>query len=146
MTTNISLIVELGLSGLLLATIVYCAILERKLSALRKGQDGLKDTIAQLNDAIVAAGSSMRMLKSTAAGAADALDERIARGRNIADELSILTASGERIAQRMDRSVATTAPSAAQNNNVTAMPASLGARLEALKPQALRAQELRNVR
>jgi hypothetical protein len=132
-TMNISLIVELGLSGLLLATIIYCAILERRLSALRKGQDGLKDTIAKLNEAIAAAGSSMRMLKSAAAGAADALDERIARGRGLADELSILTASGDRIAERMmDRSAAP------RTSNVAAMPASLGARLEALKPQALR--------
>jgi hypothetical protein len=130
---NISLLVEIGLSVLLFATIVYCAILERKLSALRKGQDGLKDTIAKLNEAIVAAGSSMRMLKSTAAGAAEALDERIARSRSIADELSILTASGDRIAERMsERS------SAPRTNNVAQMPASLSARMEALKPQALR--------
>jgi hypothetical protein len=133
LTMNISLIVELGLSGLLLATIIYCAILERRLSALRKGQDGLKDTIAKLNEAIVAAGSSMRMLKSTAAGAAEALDERISRGRSLADELSILTSSGDRIAERMaDRSAASRA------SNVSAMPASLAARMEALKPQALR--------
>ena len=135
LTMNLSLIVEIGLSVLLLATIVYCAILERKLSALRKGQDGLKDTIAKLNEAIVAAGSSMRMLKSAAAGAADALDERIARGRGLADELSILTASGDRIAERMaDRSAA----SAPRANNVSPMPASLAARMEAPKPQALR--------
>ena len=133
LTLNISLIVEIALSGLLLATIVYCAILERRLSALRKGQDGLKDTIAKLNEAIVAAGSSMRMLKSTATGAAEALDERISRGRSIADELSILTASGDRIAERMsERS------SAPRTNNVAQMPASLSARMEALKPQALR--------
>ena len=133
LTMNISLIVELGLSALLMATIVYCAILERRLSALRKGQDGLKDTIAKLNKAIIDAGASMRMLKSTAAGAAEALDERISRGRSIADELSILTASGDRIAERMsDRSAAP------QRGNVSAMPASLAARMEALKPQALR--------
>ncbi|MGN6515926.1 MAG: DUF6468 domain-containing protein [Rhizomicrobium sp.] len=129
---NISLVVEIALSALLLATIVYCAILERRLSALRKGQDGLKDTIAQLNQAIVAAGSSMRMLKSAAAGAAEALDERIARGRSLADELSLIAASGERIAQRMDRG------QPAPNGNVMPLPASLNARLEALKPQALR--------
>jgi hypothetical protein len=133
MTMNISLIVELGLSVLLLATIVYCAILERRLSALRKGQDGLKDTVGQLNEAIIAAGSSMRMLKSTAAGAADALDERISRGRAIADELSLLTATGDRIAERMAERGPT-----APRTNVSPMPAALGARLEALKPQALR--------
>ncbi len=133
MVMNISLIVEIVLSVLLLATVSYCAILERRLSALRKGQDGLKDTIAQLNQAIVNAGASMRALKSSAAGAADALDERIARGRGLADELSLLTASGERIAERMDRG-ATPAPA----RTVVPMPAALNARLESLKPAALR--------
>ena len=128
---TVSLIVELGLSALLLATIVYCAILERRLSALRKGQDGLKDTIVHLNEAIVSAGSSMRMLKAAASGAAEALDERIARGRGLADELSLLTASGERIAERMDRSTSS-------SKTVMPMPAALNARLEALKPSALR--------
>ena len=128
---NISLIVELVLSVLLAVTLGYCALLERRLSALRKGQDGLKDTVAQLNEAIISAGSSMRMLKSVAAGAAEALDERIARGRGLADELSLITASGERIAERMDRG----APSA---KSVIPMPAALNARLEALKPAAAR--------
>lgn len=130
---NISLIAEIVLSALLLATVCYCAVLERRLSALRKGQDGLKDTIAQLNEAIVSAGSSMRMLKSAAAGAAEALDERISRGRGLADELSLLTASGERIAERIDRGATSQAP-----KNVMPLPASLNARLEALKPSAMR--------
>ena len=131
---NISLIVEIVLSVLLLATISYSALLERRLSALRKGQDGLKDTIQQLNQAIISAGSSMRMLKSAAAGAAEALDERIARGRGLADELSLLTASGERIAERMDRS--TSSPASARG--AVPMPAALNARLAALKPAAAR--------
>ena len=59
---TLSLIVELLLSGLLVLTLGYCALLERKLSLLRKGQDGLKETIAELNTAITNAGVSMRML------------------------------------------------------------------------------------
>ena len=100
---NISLIVEIALSVLLAATVIYCAILERKLSALRKGQDDLKTTIGELNEAIVSAGASMRMLKVAAAGAAENLDERMSRGRSIIDELSLLVGSGERIAERMER-------------------------------------------
>ena len=133
MNMNVSLIVEIVLSVLLLATISYSALLERRLSALRKGQDGLKDTILQLNEAIISAGSSMRMLKSAAAGAAEALDERIARGRGLADELSLLTASGERIAERMDRS---TPSSSSVGKTPFPMPAALNARLEALKTGA----------
>ncbi|HEY5338703.1 MAG TPA: DUF6468 domain-containing protein [Rhizomicrobium sp.] len=131
MSMNISLIVEIVLSVLLTATLAYCMLLERRLSALRKGQDGLKDTIVHLNEAIVSAGSSMRMLKSAAAGAAEALDERIARGRGLADELSLIVSSGERIAERMDRGTPSSRPA-------MPMPAALNARLEALKPSALR--------
>ena len=110
---TLSLIVEIALTVLLAATVIYCAVLERKLSALRKGQDGLKDIITDLNTAIVAAGSSMRMLKSAAAGAIENLDERVSRARSTIDELSLLTASGERIADRIERG----APVKTQANN-----------------------------
>jgi phage shock protein A len=138
---TISLIVELALSGLLLATIGYCAVLERRLSALRKGQDGLKETIGDLNTAIVNAGASMRALKAHAADAAENLDERLARARGLIDELSMLTSAGERIADRIDRTATT---SRAVANGAT--PAVLTSRLEALRPDALRQEALRNVR
>ncbi len=99
--------IELALTALLAVTLVYCIVLERRLSALRKGQDGLKNTIAELNTAITAAGASMRALKSSAAEAAEQLDSRLGRARGLADELSVITASGERIAERFDRSAPT---------------------------------------
>ncbi|MBU6444362.1 MAG: hypothetical protein KGR48_10670 [Alphaproteobacteria bacterium] len=143
---SLSLIVEIVLSLLLAATLVYCALLERRLSALRKGQDGLKDIIADLNAAITNAGVSMRLLKGAASGAAETLDERVARARGLIDELSVLTASGERIAARIERG----APSAPRKTAGGALPAA-AARLEAAKPQivrpdSLRAEALRGVR
>ena len=100
---NLGLAVELALTALLAVTLIYCIVLERRLAAVRKGQEGLKSTIAELNAAIVNAGASMRALKASAAGAAETLDERMARARAAIDELSLLTASGERIAERFDR-------------------------------------------
>lgn len=126
---SISLIVEIVLSLLLLATLGYCALLERRLSALRSGQDGLKETIGELNGAIANAGSSMRLLKAAAAGASETLDERLSRARSLADELSLLMISGERIADRIDRGTPKAAP---------VLPAVLAARLESRTPQALR--------
>ncbi|MGH6871715.1 MAG: DUF6468 domain-containing protein [Rhizomicrobium sp.] len=97
----LSFFVELTLIALLAATLVYCALLERRLSALRKGQDGLTTTIVELNTAIGAAGASMRALKASAADAAQTLDARIASGRALSDELALITSSGERIAERI---------------------------------------------
>lgn len=103
MQINLALVIEIVLSVLLTATLVYCVLLERRLSAVRKGQDGLKETIVDLNQAITSAGQSLRMLKSAANGAAETLDNRLAEARRMIDELSVLTVSGERIADRFEQ-------------------------------------------
>ncbi len=111
MQITLSMGLELILTVLLGATLLYCIILERRLAAVRKGQDGLKKTIGELNGAITAAGASLRALKSAAAEAAETLDDRLKRARAVADELSVLSSSGERIAERFDRAV----PSSSQH-------------------------------
>jgi|SRR5215469_5189999 len=133
MHVTLAIAIEIVLSTLLAVTLFYCAVLERRLSHLRKGQDGLKQTIAELNSAIVSASGSMRSLKETTSQAADALDDRLARSRGMADELSLLVSSGERIAERIagQRTHRDHAPG-------VMTPAVLAGRLEALKPQALR--------
>jgi hypothetical protein len=104
---TLAMALELLLSTLLAATLIYCIVLERRLTAVRKGQEGLKRMIGELNGAIAGAGASLRALKSAATGAAENLDDRLKRARAMADELSLLSSSGERIAQRFDRAVST---------------------------------------
>ena len=123
---TLSFILESALTLLLAATLVYCIVLERRLAAVRKGQDGLKTMIGELDAAISGAGASLRALKSAAAQAAETLDDRLRRGRALADELSLMTSSGERIAERFDRA---TKP-ATQSNLPSG---SVMHRLEALK-------------
>ncbi len=102
---NLTLVVELILTGLLAATLFYCIVLERKLAALRSGQDGLKKTLASLNGAVAAAGTSMHALKSAANEITETLDSRLTHARGLADELGVLCTSGERIAERFDREI-----------------------------------------
>jgi hypothetical protein len=104
---DLTFYLELGLEVLLAFTLGYCVLLERRLAAVRKGQEGLSRTIGELNMAIAGAGASLRALKSAAGEAAQTLDERLKRARLHIDELSLLTASGERIAQRMENAAAT---------------------------------------
>jgi hypothetical protein len=104
--TNLTFYMELALEVLLVFTLVYCVILERRLAAVRRGQEGLSRTIGELNMAISGAGASLRALKAAAGEAAQTLDERLKRARLHIDELSVLTVSGERIAQRMEGAAA----------------------------------------
>jgi len=129
---NIGLIVEIALTGLLAVTLVYCIVLERRLAAVRRGQEGLKSTIGELGGAIANAGASVRALKAATSGAAETLDDRLARARTTIDELSLLTASGERIAERFDRAVST--PSPARQSPAAELPSgSIMKRLDALR-------------
>lgn len=106
MTFDLSFVLELGLEVLLALTLVYCVVLERRLAAVRRGQEGLKTHIGELNMAISGAGASLRALKAAANEAAGTLDERLKRARLHIDELSVLTTSGERIASRMESAAA----------------------------------------
>ena len=100
--------VEIALEILLAATLCYCIVLERRLAAVRKGQEGLSRTIGELNMAIAGAGASLRALKSAAGEAAVTLDDRLKRARLHIDELALLTGSAERIAERIERGVSNT--------------------------------------
>jgi len=129
---TIALAVELALTALLTVTLVYCIVLERRLAAVRKGQEGLKSTIGELNTAIIHAGASMRALKSSAAEAAETLDARLAKARTTIDELSLLTASGERIAERFDR--ASTVQTVSRTQGANDLPSNnIMKRLDALR-------------
>lgn len=99
---NFSLGIEIVLTILLAATLFYCIALERRLAALRNGQDGLKKTLSALDGAVSAAGTSLKNLKSAAGEITQTLDERLGRARALADELGVLCTSGERIVRRFD--------------------------------------------
>ncbi len=96
-------ILELILCLLLALTLAYCMVLERRLAEVRRGQQGLKALIRDLNGAIGKAGEALVALKAASEGAARTLDGRTKHARALADELALITASGERIAERFDR-------------------------------------------
>jgi Domain of unknown function (DUF6468) len=121
--------VEITLEILLAVTLCYCIVLERRLAAVRKGQEGLSRTIGELNMAIAGAGASLRALKSAAGEAAVTLDERLKRARLHIDELSVLAASGERIADRIERGAINRAP--APDSNLPSQ--SIMGRLDAMR-------------
>jgi Flp pilus assembly protein TadB len=98
----VSLIVEMTLAALLAATLFCCARLESRLKNLRKDQESLSGTVRALNGAIAAAQTSLAGLRAAAEDADQTLGRKVAAARATADELSLLTSAGERIASRME--------------------------------------------
>jgi hypothetical protein len=129
---TLTLAVEIALTALLAATLGYCIVLERRLRALRNGQDGLKSTIAALNTAIAGAGTAMRTLKASAGQTIETMEDRLSRARNLVDELSVLCSSGERIAERFERQSSPARGAAAEPDAAPAA-AIMAKRLDALR-------------
>jgi len=132
MTMTLTFYVEIALEVLLAATLCYCIVLERRLSAVRKGQEGLSRTIGELNMAIAGAGTSLRALKSAAGEAAATLDERLKRARLHIDELAVLAGSAERIAERIERGVSA-APRSVPLADIPLPSSSIMSRLESAR-------------
>lgn len=111
-------ILELIVCVFLGATIAYCAMLDRRLRAMRSGQDGLRELVGELNNATQRAVSAIEALKQASAATGDELGESVNRARVLADELALMIESGERIAERITRG------SHAAERNVTPQPVS----------------------
>jgi hypothetical protein len=111
MSMPVSLIVEVTLAVLLAATVFSCARLDRRLRNLRKDQDSLSITVGSLNSAVSAAQASLAGLRAAAKEAEETLGRKLSGARGLADELSVLTSAGERIASRMENARAHQSPS-----------------------------------
>ncbi|PCJ71788.1 MAG: hypothetical protein COA62_04260 [Rhodobiaceae bacterium] len=97
------LILDALVAILLAATIFYCAMLDRRLKALRSGQDGFKAIIDQLNTATARAEMSIGQLKQASGEAGSGIIEQHEKARAVADELSVMIASGNNLADRLSQ-------------------------------------------
>lgn len=95
------LVFESLVAFLLLGAVVMCWRVDRRLKALRDGQDGLKNTIGALNDAVDRARASLAALDRASKHSGEALEDRIRQARQMADELRVLTDRGEVHASRV---------------------------------------------
>lgn len=80
---------EILLAVLLAACLFYCWRLERKLSALRNGQDGVRQAAVELVQAVTQAETAIRSLRGTAQEAGRDLQARIDTARALSDRLGL---------------------------------------------------------
>lgn len=98
----VSMIVEMTLAILLLATLFCCFSLERRLKNLRKDQDSLNSTVGALNGAIIGASAGIAKLRAAAEEADKTLGGKVSSARALVDELTLLTSVCEGIANRLE--------------------------------------------
>lgn len=118
------LILEGLVATLLAVTVGYCFVLNRRLSTLRNGQDGLLEVVRSLNVATEQARASVRELHETGETVGERLSEKVAKARLIADELSLIVESGNNLADRLTADATERRPALARSSEREELPRS----------------------
>lgn len=87
--SSMSWIVEGLLIVLLGACLFYCWRLERKLTQLRKGEDGLREAARELSESVTQAQAAILSLRSTAHEAGRDLQSRIDLARGLVGDAPV---------------------------------------------------------
>lgn len=99
--TLAALIFEGLVAALLVVAVVMCWRVDRRLSALKKGQDGVRESVIALNEATDRARASLGALERATAQSAEVLEKRVADARVLADELRLVTGNADRKADNL---------------------------------------------
>lgn len=97
------MIVDGVLAVLLIAVIVVCTIVYRRLSTIREGQEQLRQLVDSLNNAVVDAQRSVGNIRQAALDADEKLGAEIKRAKSMAEELSMITEAGNNLADRIEQ-------------------------------------------
>ena len=99
------ILLDLIVSGLLIATISYAVMLNNRLSALRKNRDDLAKIIVSFNEATVRAESSIPKLKRAAEEAGSTLQERVEKAQSLRDDIAFMIERADTMANRLENAV-----------------------------------------
>jgi hypothetical protein len=102
---DFSLIIDALIAVLLVATIAYAAVLNRKLSVLRDGKSEMAALIASFSESAERAGSGVETLKQAAGRSGEVLQNQVDTARGLVDDLGYLIEKGTRLAERLDGGV-----------------------------------------
>jgi len=98
----VDIVINAALVVLLGTVLGYCVTLNRRLGRLRDAQSQLGGYIDRLNQAISQAGRSIESLKAAGGEAGEALRGEVRSARSLRDELALILASGNNLAERLE--------------------------------------------
>lgn len=104
---DFNLIFDALIAVLLVATIGYAAVLNRKLTVLRDGKSEMAALIASFSESAERAGNGVETLKHAAGRSGEALQSRVESARGLVDDLGFLIEKGTKLAERLDGGVGT---------------------------------------
>ncbi len=102
---DISLILDAIVAVLLITTIGYAVVLNRRLGALRNAKSEIEALVAQFAESTDTAGRGIESLKDETKRSGEALQGKLDAARGLADDLAFLLERGSSLADRLDGAV-----------------------------------------
>src|SRR3954463_1043040 len=90
---------------LLVPTIIYAVILNRRLSALRRSREELSKVVNSFNEATMRAEAGIPKLKKATTEANITLKERVDKAQTLRDDLAFMIERAEELAARLEGAV-----------------------------------------
>ncbi len=101
MAPTIALIFDLVIAGLLIATIAYAVVLNRRLVELQDSRGELEGLIRSFSEATSRAEAGIKAMKRTATETGEGLQKNLERGKALRDELQFMIEAADALAQRL---------------------------------------------
>lgn len=101
MENLVGLLIESLVAVLLVATIAYCAVLDRRLRRLRADETTMRDTIVELVTATHAAERSIAALRAAVSQSEETLAERLGRAEQVSHHMADQLGEGEAVIERI---------------------------------------------
>lgn len=101
--TLAGLIFEGMVAALLLVAVIMCWRVDRRLNALKSGQDGVRESVIALNDATDRARAALAALERATTQSGDVLEQRVAEARKLTDELQFVSGRADRTVENASR-------------------------------------------
>jgi hypothetical protein len=103
MSNGLGLMIESLVAVLLLVTIAFCVVLNRRLKKLRADEQALKGTISELITATEIAERAIAGLKMTVRDCDQNLSDRLNAGESLSRELGIKTETGREVLSQLTK-------------------------------------------
>ncbi|MGB8274226.1 MAG: DUF6468 domain-containing protein, partial [Alphaproteobacteria bacterium] len=101
---------DILVAALLVATIAYCVMLNRRLGALRRNEEELRKVLSTFGDAATRAEAGIANLRKAGGEVGDVLGHKVAEARAIYDELAFVTERGDSLVSQIADSLTAVRP------------------------------------
>jgi septal ring factor EnvC (AmiA/AmiB activator) len=105
MSSGLGIFVDLTIVTLLIVTIAFAAVLNRRLAAWRRDRSEFERLIAQFNQAAARAEAGVERLKAASEQTGKTLQQAVTKGQSLRDDLAYLVERAEPLADRMTEGV-----------------------------------------